>query len=277
MEEKETMFEELSQEELQREADEIRAIIDQEPDLQDVYVTEEMNNRLMDRIRKYEEEKAIENLSEADKEALRLGKELQERRHRRKTPRNRKIWIALVATMVMVIGVSVTSVGGKNILIEVFEKAFGDGDKTYIDSGEKNIPITEITEEQAYVDVKKVFGNGIVRLAYVPENAEFLDMQLDTELQEAMLYYSMGDTIMSFRIVSRYVESSLGIETQDKLMQEYVIELPETSVDIAEYRIEETGELEYMARFSYKNNKYYVIVITEKQEFEKIIKNMHFF
>lgn len=276
MEKKETMFEELSQEELQREADEIRAIIDHEPELQDVYVTEDMHNRLMDRIQKYEEEKAIENLSETDKEALRLGKELQERRRKRKIPRSRKIWIALVATMVMVIGVSVTSVGGKNILVEVFEKAFGDGDKTYVDSGEIE-QIKDVAEEQAYVDIKNVFGDGIARLIYKPEDTIFLDMQLDEELQEAVLYYSVEERVMSFQIVSRYVKSSVGMEVQDKLLQEYDIDLPETLIKVREYKIEETNELEYTAQFTYKNSKYFLIGVMEKNEFEKIIKNMHFF
>lgn len=115
MEKKDKITDALSEEELQREADEIRAMIDNEPELQDIHVTDEMHDRLMDRIQKYEQEKAISNLSEENQEALRLGIELQ---NRRKTRMSKKIWFVLAATLVLVVGVSVTSVGSKNIIIE---------------------------------------------------------------------------------------------------------------------------------------------------------------
>ena len=94
---------------------------------------------------------------------------------------------------------------------------------------------------------------------------------VDEDLQEASLFYSIGDKVLNFRIVSRYVKSSTGIEISDELLQEYVIELPETKINVKEYNIVETGEKEYIAQFTYKNSEYF------QAEFEKIIKNLHFF
>lgn len=69
----------LSEEELQKEADTVREMLEQSPELQEIEIPEELERKLADRIRKYEEEKAIDALSEKDKEALRLGRELQEK------------------------------------------------------------------------------------------------------------------------------------------------------------------------------------------------------
>lgn len=277
MEKKDKITDALSPEELQREADEIRAMIDGEPELQDIHVTDEMHDRLMDRIMEYEQEKAISNLSEENKEALRLGKELQDRRRKTRMSKKWKAWLLLAATLVLAIGVSVTGVGSKNIIVELFEKTFGDGDKIYVDSGEENITSEGITEEQAYADIKEVLGDNIACVTYKPQETEFLDVQVDREIPEAILYYSVGKNIMSFQIVSKYVESSTGMDLEDKLLQEYEIVLPKTIVRVSEYRIQETGELEYVAQFSYKNCKYFLTSIVEKGEFEKIIKNLHFF
>lgn len=276
MERKENIIDHLSQEEMQREADEIRALIDSEPELEDICVTDDMHDRMMDRIQKYEQEKALSNLSEENKEALRLGKELQNKRKKTRMPRKRKVWLVLAATLVLVTSVGVTSVGRKNIIVEMLEKTFGDGDKTYVDSEEID-PVKNVTEEQAYADVKEVLGDNIVSVVYLPDNSEFLDIQLDKELQEATLYYSTGQTIISFQMVSRYVNSSIGMDLEDELLQEYKIELPETSVQMKEYKVKETGEREYTAKFSYKNCKYFLTGIIKKEEFEKIIKNLHFF
>lgn len=277
MDKKEDVFGEISQEELQREADEIRALIDSDPELEEVHVTDEMHNRLMERIKKCEEEQAVSRLSEEDQEALRLGKELQNKRRKRCGRKNYKIWLAVTASLVVVAGVSVTSVGSRNRIVEMFAKAFGDGEKTYVDSGRENIREAGTTEQEAYADIKEAFGIDVVRMGYKPQEAVFTDFQLDQELQEAVLYYSVGDNLMSFRIVSRYVESSVGIDLEDQLQQEYEMQLPETTVKVQEYKIKETGELEYTAQFDYKNSKYFLTGIAEKGEFEEILKNLHFF
>lgn len=276
MDREEMMRENLSEEELQREADEIRAMLDSKPELKEIHVTDEMHERLMERIRRYDEEQAREALSEEDREALRLGRELQNKKAGSSHKGNVKVWVTLAASAAVVAGVSVTSVGSKNGLIQIFNRTFGDGDKTYIDSGEID-QVESDAEEQAYEDIKKNFGDNIVNMIYKPQKTKFLDMQLDKEMQEAVLYYSVGDNIMSFRIVSRYVESSIGMDVEDKLQEEYQIPLEKATATVQEYKIKETGELEYKAQFAYKNNKYFLSGVIKKAEFEKILKNLYFF
>ena len=111
----------------------------------------------------------------------------------------------------------------------------------------------------------------------LPENTKFLNAVVDKDLQEAVLYYSVQDKILNVRIVSRYVKSSTGIEISDKLLREYSIQLPETKVSVREYKVLETGEKEYIAQFTYKNSEYFLSGIVNQAEFEKIIKNLHFF
>ena len=96
-------------------------------------------------------------------------------------------------------------------------------------------------------------------------------------MQEAILYYLVDESVFSYRIIARYVESSVGIEVKDTLLREYTIELPLEKILISEYRIENTGELEYIAQYTYKDNKYFLTGVMKQDEFEKIIKNLNFF
>lgn len=294
-------IENLSEEELKQEADSVREMIEQTPELQDVKVPEEVHQRLAERIRKYEEEeKALEGLSERDKEALRLGREIQRKNEENKMlaasqnveddasenrmgspkiyyrPKKKKVLFMLAAVLVVVLGMGLTSVGRKNIIVDVLQKTFGSGDKTYINTEE--IKETQgSVEQEAYDKIEEALGTKVVRIIDKPINTKFLEMQLDQDLQEATLYYSLNTAIFSYRIMTRYTESSSGINVSDILLREYSLSISETNILISEYRIQETGELEYTAKFIYKNTQYFLQGVMEQEEFEKIIKNLFFF
>lgn len=276
MERKDDLVADLSQEELQREADAIKKAIDSVPEIRNVYVTEDMDSRMMDRIQKYNEEKALAHLSESDKEALLIGREIQNNTYRARKPKKHKMWIALAAALGVVIAMGMTSVGGKNIIIQVFERVLGDSDKTFVDTDEVE-PVETLTEEQAYLKVEQVLGMKTVQISYKPDGMQFLDMQMDEKLQEAILYYSMGDKVCTFRILAPYIKSSSGIEVEDELLREYQISLPETEITVCEYKVADTDELQYTAQFSYKNSQYFLSGIMQNDEFEEIIKKFHFF
>ena len=277
----------LSEEELQKEADTVREMLEQSPDLQEIEVPEELERKLAERIRKYEEEKAIDALSEKDKEALRLGRELQEKESSGKRdpkknkksvhrPKNWKVQFAAVIACVLVFGSGIISVGGKNIIVNVFDRKFGGGEKTYVDTEEIELN-TELTEEEAYAKVEETFGTKVVRMVYKPENTVFLEVQIHKDLQEAIFYYKVNDKTMSYRIEFPYSESSGGVEIQDELLQEYMIKLPKVVVEISEYKVPSIKIQEFEAQFSYKNSKYFLIGLIEQNEFEKIVKNLNFF
>lgn len=157
-----------------------------------------------------------------------------------------------------------------------FSKTFGSGDKTYINTEE--IKETQgSVEQEAYDKIEEALGTKVVRIIDKPINTKFLEMQLDQDLQEAVLYYLVGDNVLSYRIVTRYIESSIGMDIQDKLIQQYNLSLPETDVLISEYEIQKSGQLEYTAKFEYNNMKYFIQGIMNQDDFENIIKNLIFF
>lgn len=294
-------IENLSEEELKQEADSVREMIEQTPELQDVKVPEEVHQRLAERIRKYEEEeKALEGLSERDKEALRLGREIQRKNEENKMlaasqnveddasenrmgnqkiyyrPKKKKVLFMLAAVLVVVLGMGLTSVGRKNIIVDVLQKTFGSGDKTYVNTEE--IKETQGSDEQeAYDKIEELFGTKVVQILNKPENTRFLEMQFDQELQEVVLYYLVGENVLSYRIVTKYIESSIGMDIQDKLVRQYKFPLLETDVLISEYEIQKSGQLEYTAKFEYNNMEYFIQGIINQEDFENIIKNLLFF
>lgn len=277
MNKKEEPIAKYSDEELQKEADDIRAIIENEPELQKIEMPEKVHVSLMNRIKEYEEEQLRNALPKEDQEALYIGRKVQEKREGAKRRRKRiQRLVGLAATFALVVGVGITSVGGKKFFVDILDKNFGGGEKTYVNSDESK-DVGEITEEQASKQIKEVIGEKPVEIAYKPKNTKFLNAIVDKEIQEAILCYSVDDKVMSFQIVSRYVKSSTGMEISDEFQQEYSISLPKTKVIIREYKVLDTGEKEYTAQFTYKKSKYFLVAVMNQMEFEKIIKNLHFF
>ena len=78
MEKHEDNLEKLLKAELEKEAGEIMEEMDSDESLQDVSFPEDLDEKMWSKIQEYEEQQeAYEKLSDADKEAIRLGREIQ--------------------------------------------------------------------------------------------------------------------------------------------------------------------------------------------------------
>ena len=144
----------ILQDEVNREAEQIEQEVLGKEELRSVEVTEEMDQELERRIRAYEEAKAERKkaytyteefaaepdaadvaeplLSEKDREALELGRRMLEKKDRLRVPRKRKAWVALVAMMVLLLAVGITSVGNKSYWKELWRRVAGVEKNTVI-------------------------------------------------------------------------------------------------------------------------------------------------
>ena len=78
MEKHEDKLDKLLKAELEKEAGEIMEEVDSDESLQDISFPEDLDEKMWSKIQEYEEQqKAYEKLSDADKEAIRLGREVQ--------------------------------------------------------------------------------------------------------------------------------------------------------------------------------------------------------
>ena len=74
-----------------------------------------------------------------------------------------------------------------------------------------------------------------------------------------------------------YQDFSFGYDIEDTIVDEYVKTVKNTKIEVTEYLIEESNQQEFSARFEYKDVTYILTGIIEKDEFEKILENLHFF
>lgn len=322
MKKEDELMKEFLQEELEKESARIKEEVEQDPPLTESGPDPELKNKIWkqaEEIRRQRE--AYENLSEADKEALRLGKELQLRREEKareefseelapeslelaagaeesqpesqpeiqntqgnQTPkvrvrkRRKKTIVALAVALIAVLGVGITSFGDGGFVVETVKQLLGNRQLTNIDTdhaGKEKAIDTE--EESVYQKIKDEFGFDPVRLVYKPINMEVVDYILEPEFMAAIIYYQYGENILSYTIAPVYQNFSLGYDIEDTIVDEYKKTVGDTEIQVTEYLIEDSKQQEFSAEFQYKDISYILTGIIEKDEFEKILENLHFF
>ena len=290
MSEKKDQLKEILKDQLNREAKQI----EEEVGLND---NEEIPNELKSRMKNALDQKireremrsedmkrtdAYAKLSEEDREALRIGREMLKNQSEekkiytmRRKKRNIRRIVALAAVLILVMAVGMTSFGGPERMLQFMKSSVGGRKVSQVDSSDKN-KIIEEDEEKAYEKIAEEFGIEPVRIIWRPKGMEFIKMELDTDIQVAELDYIRDREKMEFIISASYGKVSLGADNEDEIIDHYYIK-ENVPIDVTEYKTPETETNRYKAEFKY-NKLYYCLTGTmTKEEMENILKNLYFF
>lgn len=294
----------LMQEELEREAEKIRAEVEADESLRNLPFPDGMDGELQKKIAEYEKNKAaVEMLSEEDQEALRLGRELQmlnvkENEAEKESGnaesggagrigktvrfrRKKRTYVLLAFVAVLVLAMGMTAIGGQPFVSEVFNQLLAGRENININSSNSDegevIPAENDPEEQAYQEIKDEFGFEAVRLNELPDGTEFIEYTYDKNNEEILLLYSINGNILEYRIYPNFRNKSIGYDVEDELINEFSITVSQIPVLISEFKISNTDRSQFMAQFSYEETYYIINGIVSQEQMEEIIKNLNFF
>ena len=323
MKKEDELMKEFLQEELEKESARIKEEVEQDPPLTESGPDPELKNKIWkqaEEIRRQRE--AYENLSEADKEALRLGKELQLRREEkareefseelapeslelaagaeerqpesqseiqntqgnqtkkvRVRKRRKKTIVALAVALIAVLGVGITSFGDGGFVVETVDRILGGRKNVNInvDKDDESTNAENDREEKVFQQIKDDFQFDPVRMDYKPLDMEMVDYILEPEFLSASIYYQYGENVLTYYITPVYQGLSFGYDIEDPVVDKYIKKAEDTEIHVTEYLIEASNQQEFSAEFEYKDITYILTGIIEKDEFEKILENLHFF
>ena len=295
----------LMQEELEREAEKIRAEVEADESLRNLPFPDGMDEELQKKIEEYEKNKAaVEMLSEEDQEALRLGRELQmlnvkENEAEDKSEngengsagrtgktvrfrRKKRTYVLLAFVAVLVLAMGMTAIGGQPFVSMIREQILGDRNMVQIDSdnseGDETIVNSGVDEEElAYQQIEEEFGFVPVRLNELPDGMEFEEYTYDKNNKEILLLYNINGNILEYRIYPNFRNKSIGYDVEDELLDEFTLTISDVGIHIQEYQIKENSQKVYMANFQYKDTYYILRGGIPKESFEGILKNLKFF
>lgn len=279
-------MEEIIKEDLLIEAEAIeKKMEDADVEEMSVEVGERIRGKLHAQIDEYEKEHVYKKLSEEDWKALELGKQMLREKetdeaeskvvYRKKRP---KMWMTLAAVFVLVMAIGVTGFGGAERIVEMMRVAIGEREMVRIDTEENNYVIENEEEEEAYQELKDVFGVDPVKIIHRPDGMEFVVAEIDEELQTATLRYEYKGYAIHYYISSHYTDSSWGIDVEDEIMDQfYVAHERKGEIEVTAYQVGEEKIERYSSNYVHNGLEYFLIGTMNRADFEKIVKNLIFF
>ncbi len=258
------------QDELDKEADEMMEMVNQDPDVRDAVAPDHIFEKLQKQI---QESEAADVLTSEERELIRLGKIYKKKRSRRK-------YYVLVAAVVALLAFGMTSLGdGKKIIQEVKDMIAGKEQTLTGESDGDTIEVKSVDIVEFYDEVKEKFGFDPVHMDYMPEGMFLEEALVEEEMQAARIRYTDGkDRSISCRIFTGHRENSVGLDIEDGVIKEYKKEVGEISINIKEYNAEESEIENWLVSFVYANNQYVITIRDLGQgEVEKIVENLKIF
>lgn len=243
--------------EMNKEAEEILRKIEKDESLRGIEVTPEMDERMNARIRAVEEERA--------------------QKHKiRKFPK--KMLIALVAVFVLLFAFSMTSVGSKSYLKEMWEKRFGNQEVEVTSVADMESSETKEDDETAvYEEIEKKIGVNAIQLGYLPQKMIIDSHEIDEEQRMArILYLYQGETIR-YSIYANDNDSFLVNSVEDELLDSFKVTTDEQEIVVEEYKVEGEEQNRYIANFKNDGVEYQLKGIMRRSDFEEILKNLKYF
>ena len=252
-------------EELEKEAAEIEKELAEDPELDNLEVSKELDDAIYAEIQRYEKEQEEDKI-----------KEFPLRTYKKK--KRAKLVVALVAILVLVMGMSVSSVGSKSYMKELIEKFTGKSQMDVTNVKDMNSQDTNEWEENiAYQKVDEMIKVNCVRLLDGPKEMHFISYNINEDIQQADLFYEYKGETIRYEIYLNQTDSSRGVTREDSEVNVYEIEVDGNKVEIEERKIEKIGEKSLIAEFEYKGVYYQLKGIMKKSDFNKIIKNLKFY
>lgn len=295
MKDKKELLEQTIKEDLEKEAQEIlKALGTSDADKLSDEKQLELKKKIDKKIEDYEFEKICNELPEEYRDALRVGMELKKQEDRadsnhkqdeEKTDGNKKVvrkrkslrvYVALAAVMIMVLAVSISSVGDGRSLMKTIKSMVGEREVVKVNSGEDNKVIEAESEEEAYQEIKAEFNINPVKIIDLPLEAKFSKAIIEKELKMGEIYYQYKGENIVYIVSEDQAKNSIGMDREDQVIEQYCIDVQGINIEIKVCQLPETKKKRYFAHFNYQKGEYFLIGVMARNEFEEILKNLYF-
>lgn len=295
MKDKKELLEQTIKEDLEKEAQEIlKALETSDVDELSDEKQIELKKKIDKKIEDYEFEKICNGLPEEYQDALRAGMELKkqesaidgkgetdgeeagENTRRVRKKKSLRVYVALAAVMIMVLAVSISSVGDGRSLMKTIKSMVGEREVVKVNSGEDNKVIEAESEEEAYQEIKAEFNINPVKIIDLPLEAKFSKAIIEKELKMGELYYQYKGENIVYIVSEDQAKNSIGMDREDQVIEQYCIEVQGINIEIKVCQLPETKKKRYFAHFNYKEGEYFLIGVMARNEFEEILKNLYF-
>ena len=185
--------------------------------------------------------------------------------------------VSLAAVLIIVLGVSVNSVGSKSYWKNIWQAVRGEPING-IDVEDMEKQNTEDVDElAAYKEIKDKIHIEPVRLMYKPAKMKLENYIIDEEMLSAQLLYKNQNEVIKYILYVNSADSSWGEKEEDEKLNEYIVSVNGIEINVEEFRVRNSIENRQSANFEYQGIHYQLKGVMKKSEFKEILNNLYFF
>ena len=173
---------------------------------------------------------------------------------------------ALAATFAGVLGV--TAIGEKSYFFREDERRV----EVIFDSGRNISDVSSL--EEAYLEIRKQFGENVIALNYIPHNSKFESLRFDNG--RAIIKLKIDENYLYLIQWKRSETSSLNMSSDRNVIHTIKNEWMNLDIEYKENKLADQ-EAEFEAQIEVEGIASWVFGKLEKTEFEKIIQNLYFY
>ena len=284
----------LVRESLIREADELEREINRKPELAGIKAPEGMFESIVAELKErgvWEEDEAepgdedsseaiYAQLSEEDRRALTLGRQMVQRQDAKAGKRRRrrkflKVFGVAAACLVVVFGLSMTSAANRRLVQRMWDGLmieFGLKINTnYLGEGE-SVRSKSKEEAEAMETIRKETGAPVIDFGYLPKGMVYQGYEI-TDGFETVLFYSYQDSLFYVTMADVNEEGSYYYMYDDKnaVFREKLVNKTQIEVEIWEVNLD-LDEETYIAEIEYNGWRYVLNGMMPYEEMRKIVE-----
>lgn len=257
-------------------ADAYEAELNADPLLDDVCLTPEMMEDMMQRIAE-EDEKNAESaellLSEDDREALELGRKTRARRKK-----SRKVLLragVAAAALAVVFGASMSIEANRIKLLNAWNFLLGKEAVIRVENDEVKGDYS-IELEKACADILEKTGIHAAWFLHMPKGMQYNNYVVSDTLDYALMFYKYEDLIFTVDMVKKSEQSKKMQIFDGEILDNYEIETDFGEVSVMEI-ISPEGEKDYVAQIEYDNCQYTIYGVLSREELITMIEYIYFY
>ena len=234
-------------------------------------IDEDLDAWAEERMKMLMESEELQDIHMPEDSLEKLHQKINARKKRLLGRKRVRMLVAVAAVMAALLGMGLVGSGKKVYEPKVTQNARGDEVTTKVENSESGYE--QYDEEEVCQEIQKKLGVLPVRFKYRPEGMELTWYQIDDEMGEAVLEYTINDKVLHVTLYEKNIDSSIESQYDGNMMEKVFQDSSGQEVTI--YELEGSAQgVYYVAVFDYLNSYYELSSDDEKEEFAKIIENI---
>ena len=234
-------------------------------------IDEDLDAWAEERMKMLVESEELQDIHMPEDSLEKLHQKINARKKRLLGRKRVRMLVAVVAVMAALLGMGLVGSGKKVYEPKVTQNPRGDEVSTAVENADH--VEQQYDEEAVCQEIQEKLGVLPIWFNYRPSGMELSWYQIDSTIGEAILEYSINDSLVHVYIFEKNTNSTIESQYDGKVLETDIIESVGTETTIYELEGSEEG-IYYETTFDYLNTSYSISAMIEEDEFKKLIENI---